>query len=404
MVKSIIHERTGMNHAANMDVRSKWALDQVVTSPILSVPISISEIIDEKEHVYKSYYHFLPEDLHIQASVSPKTLSRGIFEVIVYEAKLNIKGNFKDIVTKDLSHIKDVLWEEAFITVGFSDLRGIQNDHPLIWNEDEIASVPGTKITHLSAGLTFPLEDFNPDLQESHSFNMVVELQGSENLSFVPTGKVTTASIQSGWTSPSFSGAFLPDERHVTNTGFKAQWQVLQVNRNFPQNWEGHHTTAQLHRSAFGVNFILPSDSYQKSIRAIKYALMNIAMTFLIFFLVEVITKSPIHPFQYIMVGLSIILFYVLLVSLSEHLSFDRSYLIAGTAVVSMIYLYSLSIFKSLKFSIYLLALSILNFVFLYIILQMTDYALLIGGISMTGILAAVMYGTRKIDWYNIQK
>ncbi|GLR20080.1 cell envelope integrity protein CreD [Portibacter lacus] len=404
MVKNIIHERSGLNYNANLEVRSKWALAQNICAPILSVPV-IQEVIHEKKTSFvKSYYHFLPEDLNINSQVTPQNLRRGIYEVIVYNSVLKMDGSFSMPEEFDAQNFQDVLWEDAFITVGISDLRGIKNDVNLKWNEENIKSTPGSKISGIiPSGLSFPLSDLNENFN-AKQFDLFIDLQGSEKLTFIPLGKNTNLSMQSPWDSPSFTGSFLPDDRIVEKDGFTANWKVLQLNRNFPQHWQGEAYGYQLKEAAFGVDFILPSDAYQKSIRSIKYALMNIALTFLIFFIVEVFTKVRIHPFQYIMVGLSIILFYILLVSVSEHLSFDKSYLISGTAVIGMIYLYSLSVFKSLKFSLYLLGLSILNYGFIYITLQMTDYALLLGAVSMTIILAGVMYGTRNIDWYNLNQ
>ena len=336
--------------------------------------------------------------------MEPKKLYRGIYEVIVYDSNIQLEGSFNMPEDFDKNAFTEIRWEEAFVTIGVSDLRGIKEDMNLNWNGQSIASIPGSKVNQIiTSGLSFPIKDLKDNFQDLN-FSVKMSLQGSSNLSFVPLGKNTELAMNSKWDSPSFVGSFLPDERNVSKTGFDASWQVLQINRNFPQHWQGNTYTHELSSAVFGVDFILPSDAYQKSIRSIKYALMNIALTFLIFFLVELFTKSRIHPFQYIMVGLSIILFYVLLVSLSEHIGFDRSYLISGTAVVSMIYLYSLSVFKSLKFSMYLLGLSIINFAFIYITLQMTEYALLLGAVSMTAILAMVMYGTRNIDWYNINK
>lgn len=404
MVKGIIHERSSLNYMANEEVRAKWAYAQNICAPMLSVPIVEQHLIDDKVTYSKSYYHFLPDQLEINADVSPKKLHRGIYEVIVYDSGLGLSGNFSMPEDFDPGHYHQVVWDEAFVTLGISDLRGIKSDISLSWNDEQINSIPGSKVTSIiSSGLSFPINDLNTKFKNIN-FSLSIDLQGSSNLSFVPLGKNTSLAMSSSWENPSFVGSFLPDERDVNNSGFNANWKVLQINRNFPQHWQGNAYTNELNNATFGVDFILPSDAYQKSIRSIKYALMNIALTFLIFFLVEIFTKTRIHPFQYIMVGLSIILFYILLVSLSEHLTFDQSYLVSGTAVVGMIYLYSLSVFKSLKFSLYLLGLSIINYAFIYITLQMTEYALLLGAVSMTAILAAVMYGTRNIDWYNIGK
>lgn len=404
MVKDIIHERSNLNYEANQEVRSKWAFAQTVTPPMISVPIVEEYIKDDEKSYYTSMYHFLPETLEIASNVEPRKLKRGIYEVIVYNSDVNITGSFSIPEEFDPSDYFEVKWDEAFATVGITDLRGIKNNIILDWNGNPLTSDPGSKINKIiNSGLSFPLPNLKKE-SKGINFNLEIDLQGSTNLAFIPTGKNTKLKMSSSWPDPSFVGDFLPDSREITKDGFSADWEILQINRNFPQHWKNQEQVNLTSNSTFGVNFILPSDAYQKSIRSIKYALMNIVLTFLIFFIVEIFTKIKIHPFQYIMVGLSIVLFYILLVSISEHLNFDNSYLISAFSIISMIYLYSLSVFKSLKFSLYLLGLSILNYGFIYITLQMTEYALVLGAISMTTILAVVMYTTRNINWYALGK
>lgn len=403
MVKSIIHERQGLNIQANYEVQNKWAHEQTIDAIVVSVPVTYSVYQDKKLTTIHSHHHFLPESLNADVIIEPKTLKRGIYEVVVYTSNIKIDGSFTLPKDFDDTQYNSINWDEAFVTLGISDVRGIQNDIQLDWNGKMVASIPGSRVPELvHTGLTFPLDALKAQ-KGNTAFKIDMILQGSKDLYFTPLGKTSIVNMDSPWSSPSFDGTFIPDTRNVDN-GFTAEWNILQTNRNFPQEWSGNKYNHTLRGSAFGVKLIQENDAYQKSIRSIKYALMNIALTFLVFFIVEVITKSKIHPFQYILVGLSIVLFYILLVSLSEHLGFDRSYLISATAAVSMIYLYSLSVFKSLKFSLYLLGLLVVNFAFVYIILQMTDYALLLGAVTMTSILAIVMYGTRNIDWYNLGK
>lgn len=401
MVKSVIHERQYLSQQANQEVQSKWARGQVVQSIILTVPVSYEIEVDEKVKEIETEYHFLPDELDIRAEVTPETLRRGIYEIVVYNSLISVSGNLTIPEDFNRSKYSKIDWDGAFVTLGISDVRGIQNDIKLQWNSDEFKSVPGSRINRIvQTGLSFPLKSLDDKLE--HKFSIQIDLQGSEQLYFSPFGKTTTVAMQSTWPDPSFMGAFLPDERSVTDQGFNADWKVLQINRNFPQHWQGATQESKIHTGEFGVQLIKPSDAYQKSIRSIKYALMNIALTFLIFFVVEVMTKTRFHPLQYIMVGLSIVLFYILLISISEHFGFDKAYLVSAIAVIAMIFMYSLSVFRSKKFSTYLLSLISLNFGFIYITLQLQDYALLLGAVVMTVILALVMYTTRNVDWYRL--
>lgn len=146
------------------------------------------------------------------------------------------------------------------------------------------------------------------------NFEFLLSLRGSQNMSFVPIGSTTEVNLSSSWESPSFNGNFLPDKREISSDGFKANWLILQLNRNFPQSWVETDQSTKMKEAAFGVDLIIPLDDYQKSMRSAKYSIMTIALTFLVFFLVEILNKRKIHPFQYILVGLSLCLFYILLV------------------------------------------------------------------------------------------
>jgi inner membrane protein len=230
-----------------------------------------------------------------------------------------------------------------------------------------------------------------------------LDLQGSENISFVPIGSTTNVTLSSGWTSPSFNGSFLPKQRDITDAGFTSNWQVLELNRSFPQYWIDESYDSQIAESAFGTNLLLPLDDYQKSMRSAKYAIMTIGLTFLIFFMIEILNKRKIHPFQYILVGLSLSIFYVLLVSLSEHVSFNLSYLISTLAVVGMITAYSLSIFQKRSQTVLLSTVMTGLYGFMFVTLQLADYALLLGSIGLLVIIGLTMYFTRNINWYGMK-
>lgn len=345
----------------------------------------------------------LPENLTIEAEITPKSLKRGIYEVVVYSSDIRCIGTFDLDQLPKPENIKEILYQQAFFTIGISDLRGIKNQVTFHCNQSTLKPIPGIKLTDLMySGLTFPtfcLEDGITTIP----FSFALDLQGSHNLSFVPLGNTTQVKVSSPWTSPSFMGNFLPDHRNINKDGFEASWAVLQLNRNYPQSWLGNAPKSQMEDSAFGVDFILPLDDYQKSSRSAKYAVMSIALTFLVFFLVEILNNRKIHPFQYTLVGLAICLFYILLVSISEHLSFNIAYGISVIAIVAMITMYSLSVFEKVKLSLVLLMTLCALYGFLFVTLQLSDYALLMGSIGLVLILACTMYFTRHVNWYTLQ-
>ncbi len=410
MVKSIIYERQALNEATTEEVSSKWANSQLISGPIITIPV-VYEYWQEKSDeaggsivTVQDYYYLLPSTLNIKGKVEPKKLRRGIYEVVVYDSKMTVSGSFDIKVKPVQSGLKEIKWEEAFITVGISDLRGIKKNVIFNWNEEKLEVQSGSNIlTLIPSGITLAISGLEAMNNTPINFKFDLDLQGSYNLSFMPVGSTTNIALQSSWASPSFNGNFIPDEREVTDQGFTASWEVLQLNRNFPEYWTGEGQEYNLSESVFGVDFMLPMDDYQKSMRSAKYAVMTVVLTFVIFFLVEILTKRKIHPFQYTLVGLSLSLFYVLLISLSEHSNFNTAYLISAVAVVSMISLYSLSVFKSKKHSLLLVGTLTGIYGFLFVTLQLTDYALLMGSIGLTLMLSATMYFTRNINWYQLR-
>ncbi len=412
MIKSIIYERQALQEQATTEVSSKWANSQLLTGPILTIPVvyeyeqkNTKNGVTTYEQVHvQEVFHLLPSALNINGTVTPKKLTRGLYEIVVYESESTVTGAFKLDINPKKSGLVSIKWEEAFLTIGISDLRGIQNEIIFNWGEIKLPIEPGSNITNLvQTGITAKLPNLEPLKNTTVPFSFNLNLQGSKALSFIPLGANTTVHLSSSWSSPSFDGSFLPDTRAISENGFEATWEILQLNRNFPQSWVGSSQKNNLDEAVFGVNFIVGVDDYQKSMRSAKYAIMTIVLTFLIFFLVEILYGRKIHPFQYILVGLSLSLFYVLLISISEHTSFNLAYLISALAVVIMISLYSLSVFDSKKHSLLLASTLVGIYSFLFVTLQLTDYALLMGSIGLTTILAVTMYFTRKVNWYNIK-
>lgn len=401
MIQSIIGERESLNWEVIQEVSGKWANSQLVSGPVLTVPVVYVYEQGEKLVETRRQVHLLPETLQVTGRIDPERLRRGIYEVAVYRSQLQVSGSFVLDPEIDPSFLKEVLWDQAFLTVGLSDLRGIEEEVSVNWGGSTLAAEPGSRLSAIiTSGITVELPGLKDKLQDPVNFQFDLNLQGSRNLSFVPTGSTTDIQLSSSWSSPSFNGNFLPDEREVSDQGFSARWRILKLNRNFPQSWTDNAYAQEIAAAAFGVDLMLPLDDYQKSMRSAKYAVLTIALTFLVFFLVEVLTGRRIHPFQYILVGLALCLFYVLLVSISEHTHFNFAYLISTAAIVSLISLYSTSVFRVGKYTLILLGTLIGLYGFLFVTLQLADYALLMGSLGLLAILAATMYFTRNIDWY----
>ncbi|QSE99123.1 cell envelope integrity protein CreD [Fulvivirga lutea] len=403
MIQSIISEREQLSKSVIEEVSSKWAENQLINGPILTIPVTYEYENGDKTTTVTKNWHILPEGLKINGEVNPEILKRGIYEVVVYKSNISVSGDFKITTQPDLEDLKDIHYNKAFLTIGISDLRGIKNNLKFNWNDKELKVQPGSRISDLVySGITLNLPDLKDSLNDNFNFNFKIDLQGSKNLSFTPLGNTTSVTINSPWQSPSFKGNYLPDDRTIDDNGFTASWSVLQLNRNFAQSWVGPGYSKSIEASAFGVDLILPLDDYQKSYRSAKYAAMTIALTFLIFFLVEIINKKKIHPFQYALVGLALCLFYTLLVSISEHSNFNIAYGISAVGIIGMITLYSFSVFQVRRLSLLLVATLSGIYGFLFVTLQLADYALLMGSIGLAIILSVTMYFTRNINWYKL--
>jgi inner membrane protein len=404
MIQSIIYEREGLRREAIYEVSNTWSNAQVVAGPILTIPVETVRVIDNKTYTQRHQIHILPTDYNVNGTLNSKTLSRGIYQIVVYESELKFDGNFniKKYIAKGM--YDNVFWDEAFLTIGVSDLRGIQQMIQVDWNGSTKEVEAGSLISSIvNSGVTVPLKGEGLGSKNDYSFSFNLNLQGSENFSIIPLGSETSVDLQSSWSDPSFSGKFLPDTRTVSDEGFEANWTILELNRDFPQSWRDE-SQYNLSESAFGVKLLLPMDDYQKTTRSAKYAIMTIGLTFLIFFLVELINKQRIHPFQYTLVGLALCLFYILLVSISEHLTFNNAYLVASVIVISMIVLYSRSVFTRSKLVLALCVTLIGIYGFVFVTLQLTDSALLLGSIGLAIIIAATMYLTRNIQWYRTEE
>ena len=400
MIMALVKEREERRNETIKEVSSKWGNEQTIAGPILTIPYKVY-LKDKNDKVIEliKYAHFLPEELNIKGDILPEIRYRGIYEVVVYRSELKFNGNFSSPDFKDLGVLgKNVVWKDAFVSVGIPDMRGIEEYIEMKWNESKFLFNPGIKVTEIinsGVSIKLPLEK-----KSGYNFSFSISLDGSKNLNFVPLGKETNVYLKSKWTNPSFDGAFLPDERKIDDKGFEAKWKVLNLNRNYPQQWLGK--AYNIYNSVFGVNLLLPVDEYQKIMRSVKYAAMIISLTFLIFFFVEVLNKKRIHPIQYILVGLGLCIFYTLLLSISEQTNFNFAYIVSSIAVIALIAAYSKTFFKNNFLTIILGASLLIVYSFIYIILQLQDYALLMGSIGLFVILAIAMYLSRKVDWYAI--
>jgi inner membrane protein len=330
-----------------------------------------------------------------------ESLKRGIFNPVVFTADMNFKGNFTSPNLAKLNIPEEsVQWDKAAIIVKTTNLKSIKSELKIQLNNEKLTFEPQPDEKSSYSVLATTIFDYKTlAVNNQINFNFGITYNGSNSINFIPIGKMTTISIDSDWESPSFEGSFAANDntKVVNKDGFHADWKVLDINRTFSQQYA--NVLPDLEDYLFGVKLIDTVDEYQQNERVSKYGFLVIGLTFLIFFLIQSISKINIHIFHYSMIGIALIMFYTLLISITEHSSFSLAYAISGIAVVVMITLYSISILKNKKFPMFIATSLSVLYTFIYVIIQMEDYALLVGSIGLFFILGAVMYFSRKIDW-----
>jgi inner membrane protein len=413
-VKDLITERSLRKQEVVHDINSKWGKEVVLSGPILKIPYKTYK--EEKVYIQKtkSYEikteeilneaYLFPDELSINSSVKIKEepLQRGIYESAVYTADIAVNGNFPpiDFSGEDIAP-KDILWDKITVIIQSSNLKGVKDNLEVRIGNQALAMAPRYSQQYLNAIQSTHLQGLSADTNKMLPFSFNLKIKGSESLQFIPIGKETRVTMESDWDSPSHMGKYIPEDgsREISEDGFKASWKVLQINRQFEQQF--FNRLPDLMEFAFGTKLIVPVDEYQKSERTAKYGFMVIGLTLLVFLLIQLVSKIYIHPFQYVMIGLALVMFYTLLISISEHSSFLKAYLIAGASVLGLITLYSRGILKGFEFPLLVSSSLASLYAFIYVIIQLENYALLAGSIGLFVILAIIMFASRKIDWGN---
>lgn len=450
MIDGLITERENRRDAAVREVSDKWGGEQTLAGAALIIPYKFVQVERQTDDKGKTttrkvgetlqYIYLLPQSLNIAVELAPEIRHRGIYDIALYNAKVKLSGAFSlsELANLSIEQPENVQWQDATIAIGISDLKGIRDAIPIEWNGKTLFANPGLPSREVIGNIPFnPYKpqkramlsgfadyDVNPPqgtsagsgvsaklgdstLKENanalYAFSATLNLNGSEEFMVVPVGKETKVSISSSWTNPSAIGAYLPEQPlNATSAGFSGTWKVLHLNRDYPQAWIGG--AYRIYASAFGVRLLLPVDEYQKNARTVKYAIMFIGLTFLAFIMTELLNRIAIHPIQYLLIGLALVIFYVLLLSFSEQIGFNWAYIVSSLAVIGLITGYAKSVLKSAAATAFIAGILVILYGFLFTILQLQDYALLLGSLLLFVTLALVMYLTRKIDWFNASK
>lgn len=410
MMHSVVSERAGRRNEAAAVISAEWGGPQTLAGPVLTVPYRLEwkdasgNVRDRTQRLF-----ILPEALTVAGAIEHSTRKRGLFEVVVYTAKLKVSGRF---MRPDLSGIRPqpshVDWDNATVDVGVTDPRGIARRVSMRWGGRDVGFVPGVTPNGLfSTGLRVPIGNV-PEGLNAIPFEFEIDLNGTRDLRFLPAGDETQLTLTSTWPHPSFTGAPLPRERSVGADGFTASWNIPYFGRGYPPRWTSDEILpderrGEVYGAAVGVTLMRPVDIYQQTERAVKYAALFIVLTFVIAFLWEVTGGVLVHPVQYLFVGFAMCVFYLLLLSLAEHVQFDGAYAAAAFATVTLLAWYWSWVLNGLKQGTVMGGVLVGLYGFLYLLLRLEDYALLAGSIGLFLVLAAAMFMTRRVQWFDLR-
>jgi inner membrane protein len=399
-INNLVNERNQLQQKTKAEVSQQWSKSQRIYGPYLKVygkrKVTDIEYVNGKlkERIrHESDCVFLsPSDLIINGNVNPQKRKRGIYEVILYDSDFNVEGSF-DRSKVDNGLFSEIYWDKTEFYFGISDTRGL--------NENVVINIGGEKLTLENSAKPELLKvNLNNISEEAGKldFKFDLKFRGSEHVEFTPNSANTKIKVSSPWQSPSFYGDFLPISHEISEKGFIAKWNVLEMNRNIPAISNLIDVSTE-QSYVFGVKLIEVNDNYQKNQRAVKYGILIISLTFLGFFFSEILLEEYVHIIQYGLVGAALIVFYCLLLSFSEIITFNPAYLLSSLMTVGLIFTFCLGIFKTNKPPLVISLITSISYGFIFMIIQLEDTALLVGSLGLFTILGIIMWVSRKVNW-----
>jgi len=410
MIRNLIEERETMMERAQDEVSRMWGGEQHLTGPVLTIPYA-RRVVDEKGRAgfEQGALTLLPEDLAVNGQIASEQRRRGFYDTNVYTAQLQLDGAF--VVPHELRLLESdpkyaLDWASAAVSVGISDLRGIEECVEIELDGRRLPTVTESNNPNFEIGVSTRYDAGAWAAAEGRRLPYRIELRikGSKGLFIAPAGNRNDIRLAANCPTPGFCGNFLPSTRRVDDDSFAAQWKVVAQNREYPQLLRDNGNNASQRRQAIaasrlGVNLLVPVTQYRQATRAVKYAVLVIVLTFIGVFFVEMTKRRNIHAFQYLLVGLALILFYALLVSISEHANFGIAYLLAAAMTVTLIACYIYGILRLKTTALHVGLLLALLYAYIYVLLQLEVYALLAGSIGLFCILALTMRYSLKMEW-----
>jgi inner membrane protein len=411
LVWALVAERAARRDEVVKEITASVGGQQTVGGIAIDLPYDVVERQpDSSLRTVTRVAHAFPDTLAITARVVPEVRYRSQYGVTIYRATVTMTGT---ITPPDLARLGAeatmVHWDRAAVTVEIPDLRGTVAVAPLKFGDRSVTLEPLDSPSQVFRSGIRGLTPLAPDTTTPIPFSLELTIAGSEALRFVPAGKATEVAIASSWPSPGFHGAFLPTSKSISADGFKAAWQVSYLARSFPNAWLDANTNqstlaTQRETALFGVTLVQGVDHYQQAERAVKYGLLFVLLTFTVFLLWELLRNLRLHPVQYLLIGAALVVFYLLLLSLAEHMRFGYAYAIAAAATVALVAAYSGSVLREgPRGAVGVAAWLSAAYGVLFVLLQLEDLALLVGSVFVFLVLAAVMFLTRRIEWSDMR-
>lgn len=441
LIDDLVSERKNREQVVSSEIAAKWGKSQVVSTPILAVPYtytreSTKKDVNGKEYMVISqdedWIFLLPEKSDVKVNVTPEYLKRGIYQSVVYNSSIEINGAFGKFDIENLGiATESIKWSQAKLVLGVQDVKGLSTtpiasfaglNHEMKMNSKLFDLFPNNMISDLK---------LNKEDEASAPFKIKYELKGSKSFNFLPLANQVKLEMNGGWGNPSFNGGYLPDDRTVDDSSFSATWNIPSFGRKLPQQWVGSNQVynfmdvslvdehidyqTEMHsgtntnlissdQDMVQINFLPEVNNYQKTTRVAKYGVLIIVLTFASLFFTEIIKKRRIHLIQYLLIGAAMVLFYSLLLAISEHLGFNIAYFLAAVATILLISTFIKMIIKDRKTALLFACILGLFYSFIFVLMQLRDYSLIVGTIGIFIILAILMRFSTKIDWYQFDR
>ncbi|HVO00925.1 MAG TPA: cell envelope integrity protein CreD [Candidatus Cybelea sp.] len=406
MIEDLNQERAGRAEEVDSEITAQWGGTQTILGPILAVPYRyVTEPGDTTTapRTATNRLFFLPKRLAIDTEIKTEKRSKSIYDVLVYGGTAKLTGSFVGLANPRGDIAPEMIdWSGAKLLLGIGDVTSVRSLKIAVGNLPEAAEDAVQQDQSLSSSLALAIPLAAADIAKPLDFAVTIDFRGSTALNFAPVADTTTIALKADWPHPDFFGRSLPDEREITDQGFTAKWSMSALSRGFPSSWRtGEVNPETLWNSTVGVGFVEPGDVHQQTDRILKYGVLVIALTFGTIFVNGLFGGRKVHPVQYLMVGAALCLFYLLLLSLAEHIPFLEAYVIASAASIALIAWYA---WRTMSRRLGYLTAALLAVVqaYVYDLLQMDDYALLAGTIALFLALLAAMFATRNIDWYRV--